>query len=148
MRKPKIPATGLTYKEGGQLKRYAAVPAMSFKTAMVGACRLYSGITMVQTKLLLFVEGDDDANELVKLSGPWSMREDTPRNASGTPDLRYRMEIWPWSATLRIRYLPSLITPESVIALLDAAGRLGVGDWRPSSPKSASGDHGQFQVLT
>lgn len=138
----------LDLKEGTDLKRYGAIPSVSFKTAMVASLSLFpgSGLTKIATKPMLFVEGDDEANELVKITGPWSMREDTPRNASGTPDLRYRMQFWPWSATLRVHFLPSLITAESVLALVDAAGRLGVGDWRPSSPRSASGTYGQFRV--
>lgn len=131
---------------GGEARRHAALPAVSFKAAMVGACRFYEGITMVQAKLLFYVEGMG-AEQLVPLNGPWTMREDTPRNSGGTADLRYRMAVWPWETTLRVRYLPSQISPDSVISLVDAAGKLGVGDWRPNSPKSASGTFGQFRVV-
>ena len=125
--------------------RHAAVPAVSFKAATVGGCRFYSGITMVQARLMFFVEGQGD-EQLVPLDGKWAMREDTPRISGGGPDLRDRMAVWPWSAVLRIRYVPSLIGPDSVFALVDAAGRLGVGDWRPASPKSNTGTYGQFRV--
>ena len=134
-------------EDGGHLKRYGAIQAVSFKAAMVGACRFYEGITMVAAKLMFFVEGVGD-DQLVPIIGPWKMREDTPRNASGTPDLRYRMQFFPWSATLKVHFVPSMITPSSVFALVDGAGRLGVGDWRPGSPKSASGTFGQFRVVT
>ena len=122
-----------------------AMPAVAFKAAMVGACRFYEGITMTQAKQLFYVEGEG-AQQLVALEGDPEMREDTPRNSGGVADLRYRMQFWPWAATLRIRYLPTMIDTGSVLALLDAGGRGGVGDWRPSAPKSATGTYGQFRV--
>ena len=67
---------------------------------------------------------------------------------TGVADLRYRYSFFPWSADLRIRFLPSVLTQDSVLALLDAAGYGGVGDWRPSAPKSATGTFGQFEVVT
>ena len=35
-----------------------------------------------------------------------------------------------------------------MVAFLDAGGRLGVGDWRPNSPKSKTGVYGQWKVIT
>ena len=122
-----------------------AIPAVSFKAAMVGACRFFEGITMVFAKLLFYVEGHGP-DQLVPVGTDKKMREDTPRNSGGGVDLRYRYQFFPWSAELRVHYLPSMINVDSVIALLDAAGKGGVGDWRPSSPKSATGTYGQFQV--
>jgi hypothetical protein len=131
--------------DGGVVTK-GAVPATAFKAAMVGACRFYEGITMVGAKLLFYVEGEGP-DQLVPVNGESLMREDTPRNSGGVADLRYRMQFWPWSARLRIHFLPSMIGPDSVMALLDAAGKGGVGDWRPSSPKSATGTYGQFRVV-
>jgi hypothetical protein len=45
---------------------------------------------MVMVKTLLYVEGDG-SDQLVPIYGPHRMREDTPRNASGVADLRYRV---------------------------------------------------------
>jgi hypothetical protein len=123
-----------------------ALPAVSFKAAMVGACRFFEGMTMTQAKLLFYVEGEGP-DQLVRLTfGEQVRREDTPRNAGGVPDLRYRYAFHPWSATVRVRYMPSMIDASSVVTLLDAAGHGGVGDWRPSSPKSTTGTFGQFRV--
>lgn len=133
--------------DDGSTVTKGAMPATAFKAAMVGACRFYEGITMTQAKLLFYVEGEGP-DQLVPIDGSHEMREDTPRNASGVADLRYRTQFWPWSAELRIHFLPSMIGPDSVFALLDAAGKGGVGDWRPSSPKSATGTYGQFRLLT
>ena len=133
--------------DDGNISTKGAVPATAFKAAMVGACRFYEGITMTQAKLLFYVEGEGP-DQLVPIEGEPVQREDTPRNSGGTADLRYRMQFWPWSARLRIHFLPSMIGPDSVYALLDAAGKGGVGDWRPSSPKSATGTYGQFRLVT
>jgi hypothetical protein len=135
------------YYEGLPVETKGAIPATAFKAAMVGACRFYEGITMTQAKLLFYVEGEGP-DQLVPIEGEPVMREDTPRNSGGTADLRYRMQFWPWSARLLIHFLPSMIGPDSVYALLDAAGKGGVGDWRPSSPKSATGTYGQFRLVT
>lgn len=122
-----------------------AIPAVSFKAAMVGACRFFDGLTMTMAKLLFYVEGEGP-EQLVAVGTERQQREDTPRNVGGVPDLRYRYQFWPWQATLRIHFLPSMIDADSVTALLDMAGKGGVGDWRPSSPKSATGSYGQFRV--
>lgn len=122
-----------------------AMPAIAFKAAMVGACRLIKGLTLVNAKTALFVKGEGP-EMLVPIDGEYEMREDMPRNASHTPDLRYRNYFFPWSCTLEVHYLKSLIKPASVINLVEAAGLGGVGDWRPSSPYSLSGMFGMFRV--
>lgn len=122
-----------------------AIPATAFKAAMVGACRFFDGITMTQAKLLFYVEGEG-AEQLVPLKGEAQMRTDMPRNQTGVADIRYRYQIWPWEATLMVHYLPSQTDEQSVLALLEAGGRGGVGDWRPSAPRSATGTYGQFRL--
>lgn len=121
------------------------MPAVAFKAAMIGAVRLFQGITMVTAKSALFVLGDG-SDQLVPIKGKMHLREDMPRNANGNADLRYRYAFWPWSATLQVEYVASLLDEKSVVALIDAAGDGGVGDWRPSAPKSATGTFGRFHV--
>jgi hypothetical protein len=121
------------------------MPAVAFKAAIVGAVRLFRGITMVEAKAALFVEGIGPSM-LVPIEGELTLREDMPRNANGNADLRYRYAIYPWSTTLTVQYLPSMLSETSVVALVDAAGNGGIGDWRPSSPKSHTGIYGRFQV--
>lgn len=122
-----------------------AMPATSFKAAIVGACRFFDKPSMVEAKQLIYVEGQGP-DQLVPVEGKLVLREDTPRNSNGSADLRYRYMIVDWKATLRIRFVPSSITASSVVTLADAAGRGGVGDWRPSSPKSATGTFGTWRV--
>lgn len=144
-REPKIPED----EAEAALYRLAdgrpGMPATAFKAALVGAVRLFQGITMVQAKSAVFVLGEGP-DQLVPITGEMTLREDTPRNANGNADLRYRYAFYPWEATLQVEYLAALIDESSAVALLDAAGDGGVGDWRPSAPKSHTGTFGRFRV--
>jgi hypothetical protein len=129
------------------------LPATAFKAAIIGACRLFQGITMASAKTAFYVEGQGP-DQLLPITGengaPFErvIREDTPRNSNGSPDLRYRYAYYPWACVLPVTFLPSQVDLDSVIALVDAAGLGGVGDWRPSAPKSLTGTYGQFTVDT
>lgn len=123
------------------------MPATAFKAAIVAAARHFEGVTMVALKTAIFVQGVG-IDQLIRIEGPYEIFESTPRVGMGTADLRYRNRIFPWSAELRINYLRAVIDSSSVVALVDAAGRGGVGDWRPSSPKSHTGSYGTFKVDT
>jgi hypothetical protein len=59
------------------------------------------------------------------------MREDPVRNSTGVADLRYRPSFWPWRARLQVVFIRSQFNLESLIALVDAGGNVGVGEWRP-----------------
>lgn len=121
-------------------------PATGFKVAMVEAARSFDGLTMVQSRTLFFVRGEGPG-QLVRLEDTaWEMHEDLPRNANGNPDLRYRNYIFPWRAQLEVVFKESLISAQSVVALIEEAGSMGIGDWRPSSPKSSSGIYGQWVI--
>lgn len=121
------------------------MPATAFKSAIVESARYFEGVTIVMLKRIIFVEGEGP-QMLVPIEGERTLREDTPRNSGGTVDLRYRYQWSDWSAILSVRFVPKLVTLESVVALVDAAGRGGVGDWRPGSPKSNTGIFGTFRI--
>jgi hypothetical protein len=123
-----------------------AFPATAFKAAAVNACSLFGkDVAKVVTKQVLHVVGEGP-EQLVKIEGEKHLREDTPRISMGKVDLRYRYQIWPWSAILTVRFLPQVLSADSLVALIDAGGRGGIGDWRPSAPKSSTGTYGQFVV--
>jgi hypothetical protein len=125
------------------------VRAVSFKGATVDAARYFKGMTFELLKRIIFVKGEG-TEQLVPLEGPYTMREDPARNSGrgGVADLRYRNQVWPWEAELEIEFLRSALTPESVVALVDAGGTAGVGDWRPGSPQSKTGTYGRYRVKT
>lgn len=126
------------------------MPATAFKAAIVEAARYYSNkdLTMTLLRRVVFVEGEGQPDRLVRIDSPEDpiLREDTPRNSGGVADLRYRYMFDPWSALLKVRFMPSVLPPDSVYNLVDAAGRGGIGDWRPGSPKSNTGSYGTFRI--
>lgn len=126
-------------------------PAVGLKAAIVHGARMFAGVTQVQLKQVILVlgEGRDDRGDALvalDLDVPPMMREDTPRNASGVADLRYRAQYEPWRMTLHIRTIAGQFDESSLMALVDAAGVGGIGEWRPTSPKSSTGSFGTFQV--
>lgn len=119
-------------------------PAVGFKAAMVDAARLFDGVKMTELRAALHVVGEG-VEQLIRIEADEPrMREDTVRVGMGTADLRYRAEYSPWSATLVVNFVPSMISVESVFAIVDAAGMGGIGEWRPS--KAKTGIYGTFQV--
>lgn len=142
---PKVPeqeAEEATYRlDDGR----PGMPATAFKAAIADAARFFDGITMVMLKQVIFVIGQG-AEQLVPIEGDCYIREDTPRVGQGQADLRYRNCFTDWRTTLRVNFVTSQIDLPSVLALINAAGRGGVGDWRPSAPKSKSGTFGRFAV--
>lgn len=142
-RDPEAEAEACTYYlEDGR----PGIPATAFKAAMVSACRFFDKPSMAEAKLMFHVDGEGP-DQLVPIEGKRTLREDTPRNANGGADLRYRYAYSDWSARLRIRFAEAAITPASVITLLDAAGRVGVGDWRPGAPRSSTGTFGTWRIV-
>ena len=126
----------------------AGIPAVAFKAAIVRACKAFDGLAMTDARTLFYVHGVPVADDvLVPIeNAEMTMREDTPRVGMGVADLRYRNQFWPWAATLRIEYPPTQIDHTSVLALVEEAGHGGIGEWRPSSPKSNTGIYGQFRI--
>lgn len=122
-------------------------PATGFKSATVGGARFFKKLAMVDCKIMIFVEGEGP-EQLVPIEGKLVLREDLPRNSdiNKTPNLRYRYMLVDWKARLIIRFVPTSITPSSIVNLVDAGGRGGVGDWRPSAPKSFTGTYGTWRV--
>jgi hypothetical protein len=146
-RDPKVPETDAEAATYRLPDGRPGLPAVSFKGAIVAGCRFFTGITLTQMKMCIFVEGEG-ADQLIPIEGEALLREDTVRNASGVADLRYRYQFWPWSVMLPVRYHSSIISRKSLFALIDAGGNAGVGDWRPSSPRSTTGTYGRFQIDT
>jgi hypothetical protein len=82
----------------------------------------------------------------VPLEGEPQMRTDMRRLESGTWDPVYRAEYKDWACEITVRYNAGALSLEQVVNLFNLAGLCGVGDWRPSSPKGKSGNHGMFHI--
>lgn len=126
-------------------------PTLGFKSATVtGAGRLFGkAVKMTELRLALsfLTDGVSTNNEqLTRLIYPDSsplMREDMVRVGMGTADIRYRAEYPEWSAILRVEFVPNVIDLSSVVALVDAGGSNGVGEWRPEK----DGTYGTYRVV-
>lgn len=123
-------------------------PIMGFKSATVkGGGRLFGKsvkMTELRQALIFLPDGvGTDGTQLVAIKGTPVMREDMVRIGMGTADIRYRAEYPEWSAVLRIEYVPGMIDLSSIVALVDAGGMNGCGEWRPEK----SGSYGTFEVI-
>lgn len=118
-------------------------PAPGFKSAIVGAARQFDGLPMTKLRQSLFIRGEGP-DQLVRINGEPKRREDTVRVGGSKADLRYRAMYPEWSVVLDVEFIQTALTLDAVVALVDAAGLGGVGEWRPS--KAETGTFGRFQV--
>lgn len=129
------------------------IPCPAFRAAMIDACRTV-GMVMTKAKMSVFVLPDgfdrDDGTPLVRLiAGEPERTESLVRNDNGGADIRIRPMWREWEADVSIEFDADMITPESVVNLLDRAGRqVGVGEGRPFSKNSVGQGWGTFQVVT
>ncbi len=112
-------------------------PAVGIKACAIrGAKGL--GMVMTDARSAFHIEGD-----LVPIVGDPRPREDMVRVGMGVADLRYRAEFPTWSIDLQITYNARAVSPEQLVAMLDAGGfGTGIGEWRPER----DGQFGRFHV--
>jgi hypothetical protein len=120
-------------------------PAVGFKAATIGAARYFEGIAMTELRRALYFLGEGPDQLVPLMCSEPKMREDPVRLGGTKADLRHRAQFDEWKATLRIVYVPSMLTLESLAALVDAGGMSGVGEWRPG--KADSGSYGTYGVV-
>lgn len=123
-------------------------PTLGFKSATVtgGARTFGKSVRMTELRIALSFMSDGIGtcgDMLTRITGEPTLREDMVRVGMGTADLRYRAEYRDWGATLAIEYLPNMIDLDSIVALVDAGGSNGVGEWRPEK----DGVFGTYEVI-
>ena len=130
------------------------IPCPAFRAAMIDACRTV-GLVMTKAKMSVFVIPDgfdkDEGTPLVKIESPKppERTESLVRNDNGSADIHIRPMWREWSANVTVDFDADMITAESVVNLLDRAGRqVGVGEGRPFSKNSVGQGWGTFTVLT
>jgi hypothetical protein len=120
---------------------------------MIDACRTV-GIVMTRAKMSVFVVPDgfdeEDGTPLVRIDAKEPERlESLVRNDNGSADIRVRPMWREWNATVNIEFDADMITAESVVNLLDRAGRqVGICEGRPFSKESCGQGWGTFTVST
>jgi len=128
------------------------MPCAAFRSAMIDACRTV-GLVMTKAKMSVFVipEGfdADDGTPLVKIIGsPPERMESLVRNDNGGADVRIRAMWREWEMDVNVEFDADMITPDSVVNLLDRAGRqVGIGEGRPFSKNSVGQGWGTFKVV-
>ena len=115
------------------------IPAISFKKAAFGACRLVEGVPMTLARIAFHIKGP-----FVKIEGKPEQFEAFVRLQTGVADIRYRALFEDWSATLEVEYNANVMGLDIVTYLISEAGAgPGVGDWRPEK----GGEYGRFEVV-
>jgi hypothetical protein len=124
-------------------------PVLGFKKATVaGGGRMFKkSVKMTELRQMFDFKVDGYSTlgiPLVRLvAGEPMMRQDVTRNSTGVADIRHRAMYPEWGAILTVEYPLEVMDVGTVIALIDAGGRNGVGDWRPEK----NGIFGQFEVV-
>lgn len=116
-----------------------ALPPTGFKLAMISAASQLKGLKKTQLRTALFVVG----NSIPITYDKMIPRMDITRTSGigRTPDIRFRPSFTNWKARLIIQFADTL-TVQSVVDLLNRAGSVGVGEWRPEK----NGVFGTFKV--
>ena len=115
------------------------IPPTAIKKAMLSASTSIKGLKKTNIRASLFIEGG---------SIPISYSQMVPQmdmvRTSGigrTPDIRFRPKFEDWKAQLIILF-PETMPVQTVVDLLNRAGNVGVGEWRPEK----DGNYGTFAV--
>lgn len=138
-REKKIPMQCVELATIRNAKGEVCIPTTAFKKAMLAASTTVKGLKKTQLRIGIFIEGSAipikfsrmvPQMDMVRLSG-----------MSHTPDVRFRPRFEDWSARMTIQFSES-IPVQTVVDLLNRAGSVGVGEWRPEK----DGPYGQFEV--
>lgn len=113
------------------------LPPTAFKLGMLTASTTIKTLKKTQLRTLLFIEGSSIPITYSKRIP----RMDMVRVGMRQPDVRFRPSFLDWKARLCIQYA-DLLNAQSVIDLLNRAGSVGVGEWRPEK----NGTFGTYRV--
>lgn len=116
-----------------------AMPPTGFKLAMIEAASQLKGLKKTQLRTALFIVGGSIPITFDKMIP----RMDITRTSGigRTPDVRFRPSFTNWKARMVIQFADTL-TVQTIVDLLNRAGQVGVGEWRPQK----NGCFGTFKV--
>jgi hypothetical protein len=116
-----------------------SIPPVAFKAAMLSASVALKSLKKTQLRTQMYVAGN---------SVPIKFEREIPRmdmvrtaGMGRTPDVRFRPSFEGWSARIAIQF-GDLLTIQTIVDLLNRAGSVGVGEWRPEK----NGTFGTFTV--
>jgi hypothetical protein len=138
-REKKVPAECIDRAIIRNTEGEICIPPTAFKKGMLTASTSVKGLKKTALRSSVFIEGG---------SVPITFSRMVPRmdmvRTSGmgrVPDVRFRPSFEDWKAVLIISF-PESMPPETVVDLLNRAGKVGVGEWRPEK----DGNFGTFSV--
>ena len=135
------------------------IPALCFKAGIITASRMFphDNISMKALRAVIHIESTGP-NQLIKLiSSEPTVHEQAIRwHPDVAPKIRRLPQYDNWAAEFVIDYYQNLVTEEYLKLLVNAAGVGGIGQHRPSTPKSPLTDpeaharyntYGQFKLM-
>lgn len=120
------------------LEGKACIPPTAIKKAMLTASKMVK-LQKTSLRVQLYVEGQSIPITYEKMSPRMDMVRTS--GMSRTPDVRFRPIFEGWKARLILQFADTLQV-QTVVDLLDRAGNVGVGEWRPEK----DGSFGTFRV--
>lgn len=138
-REAKVPRQAIEDAKILNTDERVSLPPTAIKKAMLTASTTVKGLRKTQLRTQLFVYG---------ASIPITYKACIPRmdmvrtaGMARTPDVRFRPMFTEWSARVAIQF-SDLLAVSTVVDLLNRAGTVGVGEWRPEK----DGTFGTFRV--
>ena len=139
-REKKVPRQCIERAKIINTKGQVCMPSTAFKKGMITARSLVKGITKTALQTQVYIKGN---------SIPIHYSEMVPRmdmvrtsGMSHTPDVRFRPEFRGWTARLAITF-PDGFKVQSIVDLLNRAGSVGIGEWRPEK----NGVFGRYRII-
>lgn len=125
------------------------IPCCSLRATAIAACRQVDGISMTAAKGMFQVLGAVAGQYVPIISPPPKPFVAEARTSTGVPMPTCRGQFWPWGCVAAVVFNAAVITGEQIVNLFNIAGfASGLGEWRPSSPKSMTGTFGRFKVIS
>jgi len=128
------------------------VHAGGIRAAIIDAARSVEGLTMTALKQAIFIRADGmcpKGTPLVRIDGKPEKFTTMCRTTTGVAYPRHRPIYKKWSLTLNLEVNEHLVSRDAAVNLISLAGfTCGLGEWRPTSPKSRTGDMGRFEIAT
>jgi hypothetical protein len=141
LREKKVPRLCIENAKIRNTSGLNCIPSTAIKKGMLTARSLIKGITKTALQTQLFIKGN---------SIPFTFEREIPRMdmvrvggmGAKIPDVRFRPEFQDWKARLVVLYSDAFKV-QTVVDLLNRAGEVGVGEWRPEK----SGTFGTYEVV-
>jgi hypothetical protein len=138
-REPKKPRECLEEATVYNTDKRVCISPSCFKQAMLGAASQIKTFKKTQLRTSLFVQGSSIPITFDKMIPRMDVTRTSGMNRA--PDIRFRPAFQNWKARMIIEF-SDMLSVQTVVDLLNRAGKGGVGEWRPQR----NGTFGTFRV--